>query len=229
MPKWMSVIVAAVCIGRVQAADPGSPAATSEAPGGPLFIENDQWEGLSDEPGRHMGQARESYLEIDARTAAAELRKAAAQLRLAASEVAAASRNSLIRSALELEALARRTEEGTVKSVREFDVAFARASHALARHHFIAAERAWAARETQKAGQRLRAASDNLGKATVWSGRKLQAGTTEVIKDTRIISGKLIEGTGFMFDEIGRGMTSFGKQVEVVGHGIEPHAPPAPE
>ena len=227
MWNWkFAIVVTLLNIGAASAgaADPETPADVPQAPKGFFLVEEDAWDGLSDEPGRHMDHARQSYVAIDLPTAAGELRKAAAHLRITACQAAGVSRRTLIRSASELESLALRMEAGSVKSVRELDMAFARALHALAHHHHVMAEKAWMARETQRSGRQLRAAADNLSRAAAWSGRKAQAATGEVIKDTRIISGKLVEGTGFVIDEVGKGLRAFGRQVETVGTGIEPHA-----
>ena len=52
-------------------------AAMPQPPAGYVLVEEDQWHKLADEPDRHIGRAREAFLMMDARTAAAELRKAA--------------------------------------------------------------------------------------------------------------------------------------------------------
>jgi hypothetical protein len=170
-----------------------------------------------------MEQAREAYLKVDAADAAAELRTAATHLRISAAQAAAGTKRTLLRSAMELESLAKRVETGTVKSVGELDAAIARALHALAHHHCILAEKSWMPRETRYAGKQMRAAADNLERATARAGEAMRSATREVTRDVRVISGKLVEGTGFVVDEVGRGFTSLGKQVETVGKGIEPH------
>ena len=203
----------------IDAAQPSLPA----PPAGHFIVQEELWTDLADEPGQHMERAREAYLKVDAADAAAELRKAATHLRISASQAAAGTKRTLIRSAVELEALARRVEAGTVKSVGELDAAIARALHSLAHHHCVLAEKSWVQRETRCAGKQMRAAADNLERATARTGEALRSGTRKVAKDIRVISGKLVEGTGFVVDEVGRGFTSLGKQVETVGKGIEPH------
>lgn len=215
--------VFSIIAGIAIVADAESPAAEPQAPRGYFWVEEDAWTSLSDEPGRHMDRARGAYLAVDLQTAAAELRKAATHLRISAGQAAVISKRSLVRSANELESLAVRAEAGGVKSVHELDAASARALHALSHHHYAMAERAWAAQETERAGRQLHAAADNLGRAAAWSGRKVQGATHVVIDDTRLISGKLVKGTGFMLDEVGKGFAAFGRQIEHVGHGIEPH------
>lgn len=190
-------------------------------PRGHILVEEELWTNLSQEPERHMGSAREAFLMVDARTASAELRKAATHLRISAGTAAQDSKRGLLNSAHELENLAQRIERGTVKSVDELDLAFARTLQTLARHHYVQATRAWEAQEARCAGQHIRAAADNLEWAAIRAGHTTQAATREAIKDSRILSGKLIEGTGFVMDEVGLGFEKLAKQVEHVGKRIE--------
>ncbi len=207
------------------AADPEPPALPPNVPPGHFLVHEELWEDLAEEPGRHMDRARQAFLDVDARDAADEMRKAATHLKITAGQAGLATRHALLRSAHELEWLAKRVEAGAVKSVAELDRAFARAAHALAHHHWAMAERSWAAQQSARAGRQLRAAADNLERAAARTGKALETATGTVVKDTRILSGKLVEGTGFVFDEIGKGIGTFGKQVETVGKGIEPHPP----
>jgi hypothetical protein len=207
---------------------PESAPAADPVPPGQFLIHEVLWDDLADEPGQHMDRARVAFIELDARQAAAELRKAATYLKITAGNAAAATKRALLRSADELDELAHRVEAGTVRTVGELDRAFARASHALSHHHCVIAERSWAARQTTRAGKQLRAAADNLERAAMRTGKALQTATETAVKDARIVSGKLVEGTGFVFDEIGKGFAAFGKLVENTGKSIEPHPIPPP-
>jgi hypothetical protein len=220
--KFAFFAVAAVFSGDLAyAADPSEP--LPAPPTGHFIIQEELWTDLADEPGQHMERAREAYLKVDAADAAAELRKAATYLKISAAQAAAGTKRTLLRSAMELEMLAKRVETGTVNSVGELDAATARALHALAHHHCVLAEKSWVQRETRCAGKQMRAAADNLERAAARTGETLRSATRAVARDVRVISGKLVEGTGFVVDEVGRGFTSLGKQVETVGKGIEPH------
>ena len=217
-------LVAVACgIFAVRAAFAGQngPDISVSVPRGHILVEEELWTNLAQEPERHMGYAREAFLMVDARTAAAELRHAATHLRISAGGAAHESKRALLQSAHELEDLAVRTERGTVKSVGEFDLTFSRALHVLARHHYVQATKAWEAQEARRAGQHIRAAADNLEWAAARAGQSTQAATREVIKDSRLLSGKLIEGTGFVVDEVGMGFEKFAKQVEHLGQKIE--------
>ncbi len=158
----------------------------------------------------------------DARAAAAELRKAAVHVKIAAGHATERGKTALLHSEHELEHTARRLEEGTVKSVEELDFATARALHALSDYQYIKAAEAWRKRETHQAGQYMRAAANNLERAAARTDATMSAATAEVVKDSRLISGKLVEGTGFVIDEVGAGIEAIGHQLERVGTRVLP-------
>lgn len=218
---FQSLAIAAVCCGFQSVASADPPAAT-QAPAGFVLVEEDQWFRLADEPDRHLGRAREAFLMTDARDAALELRKAAVHLRMAGSHAAERSKAGLIRSEHELEHLARRVEAGTVKSVEELDLASARALHALSDYQYVKAAEAWRKHEAHVAGEYLRASANNLDRAAARTGDTLKKATQVVVKDSRVISGKLIEGTGFVIDEVGAGFEAVGEQIQRVGERVVP-------
>ena len=84
------------------------------------------------------------------------------------------------------------------------------------------AERSWLHKQGERTGRHLRAAADNLEHAARLSEQEVQVATQTVVKDVRVISGKLVEGVGYGVDEVGKGFESLGKQVESVGNGMEP-------
>lgn len=218
---FIATILVACSATTIFAAEPEPEAKAPTVPPSHFLIHEELWNDLSDEPGEHMDRARNAFLAVDAAEAAAQIRKAAIYLRITAGHAVDGSKWALIRSAHEFEGLAHRIEEGTVKSVGELDAAFARALHS--HHHCVLAERSWMARQNERAGKQLRAAADNLEKAAARTGHALQTATAAVAKETRLVAGKLVEGTGFVVDEVGKGFAKFGKQVEDVGKGIEPH------
>ncbi len=201
-------------------------ATAPHAPPGYVLIEEDQWHKLADEPDRHMGRARESFLMEDTRTAAAELRKAAVHVKIAAGHATGRGKAALLRSEHELEHTARRVGEGAVRSVEELDLASARALHALSDYQYINAAEAWRKREARLAGQYMRAAANNLERAAARTDATMRAATAVVVKDSRLISGRLVEGTGFVIDEVGAGIEAIGHQLERVGTAVLPRTPP---
>ncbi|MBS0206970.1 MAG: hypothetical protein JSS49_29190 [Planctomycetes bacterium] len=205
------------------AQDAGPPTQPPKSPRGYLLIEEEQWNTLSDEPARHMGLARDAFLMMDARNASAELRKAAVHVRVAAGHATERTRQALSKSEHELERLAKQAEAGTFNSMEEFDRVTTRALHALATDQYAKATDAWRKKEVRKAGQFLRASANNLEHASARAGASIKNTTAVIVKDTRQISGKLIEGTGYVFDEIGSGFETFGNAIERMGTQVEPH------
>lgn len=210
-----------------QAADPLAPPTPPQVPPGQFLVHEELWTELADEPARSMEHAREAYLAVDVRDAAKALRKAATYLKISAGQAGAASKHALQHSARELESLAQRVEAGTVKSVAELDAVSARALHALSHHHCLLAERSWAAEETRATGRQMRAAAENLERAAARTGKAVQTATHNVASGVRVISGKLIEGTGFAIDEVGKGIAALGGQIDNVGKRIEPSPTPS--
>ena len=196
-----------------------------QAPVGFVLIEEDQWHQMSDEPDLHIGRAREAFLMADAKTAATELRKAAVHLRIATSQAAERGKKNLVHSEHELEHLAKRVETGTVKSVEELDATTARALHALADYQYVKAAEAWRKKEVRTSGQYLRAAADNLERAAARTDARMRAATAVIAKDTRLISSRLIEGTGYVIDEVGAGFETVGHEIERVGARVAPTKP----
>ena len=204
-------------------ADPNPPnAAGIQVPKGYVLVEEEQWHKLSDEPDRHFAHARASFLKSDARAAAAELRKAGVHLRVAAAHAAARTKVELTQSEHAVEQLAQRVEAGAVKSVEEMDLVTSRALHSLADYQYVRAAAAWRHHEERVAGQYLRSAANNLERATERTSSALRDATAEVARESRVLSSRLIEGTGFVMDEVGAGFEAFGHQIERVGKIIAP-------
>ncbi len=195
---------------------------TPQAPTGYLLIEEERWNMLADEPGHHIGRARDAYLMMDGRNAARELRKAAVHLRVAAGQAKDRTKHALVKSEHELEQLAQQIEAGTFRSIEEFDFATSRALHALASDQYARAAESWRKRELRQAGHYLRSSTDNLERAAARTDAGVRHATATVVKDTRFISGKLIDGTGLMIDEVKDGFETFGRAIERVGTRVEP-------
>lgn len=222
---FLASLVSLVSFTTVEAQTPPASGSRPHVPAGYLLINEEQWDLLSDEPSRHLSRARDAFLVMDARIAAAEMRKAAVHVRVAAEHALERSKRSLTHSEHELEQTAHRIETGMVKSVEELDLVAARALHALANDQYAKASDAWRKRELRRSGQFLRSATNNLERAAARTDATMRAATAEVAKDSRLISGKLIEGTGFVMDEVGAGLESVGHQIEKVGSRVLPHAP----
>jgi hypothetical protein len=217
-PITVLLIVLGLATHSVPAADPQASPVKAEASQGSFFVHED----LPDEASQHLGLARQSLVVVDLGAAAEQLRKAAAKLRTISNQADEATKPRLNDSADELESLAHRVETGKVKSAHELDQPSARALHRLSRHHYLMAQRSWLHKQRERTGRQLRAAADNLEHAARFSGQEVQVATKTVLRDVRLISGKLVEGVGYGVDEVGKGFESLGQQVELIGNGVEP-------
>lgn len=227
-PTLKSLFLILIPLGLMPSArgDDAAPNATGpQPPKGYVLVEEHQWNKLADDPHHYFERAREFFGKADLKASASEVRKAAVHLRVAAAHAAGRTRAELTQSEHDLEHLARRIETGTVKTVAELDVVTSRALHSLADYQYVRAAEAWRHREERAAGQYLRSASNNLEYATARTGDVLRDTTSNVTRGTRLLSGRLIEGTGFVVDEVGAGFEAYGQQIERVGKFVAP--PPA--
>jgi hypothetical protein len=218
----LTVVVLNLVSGAAKANEPQSSATTAESSRSSFLVRDDHWDAMSDEPSQQLGMARQSFLMVDLGAAAKRLRKAATNLRITSNQADETTKPQLNHSADELESLAHRVESGKVKSVDELDQPSARALQRLSRHHYLMAQRLWLHKQRERTGKQLRAAADNLEHAARLSGHEIQAATQTVVKDVRLVSGRLVEGVGYGVDEVGKGFESLGKQVESVGNALEP-------
>ena len=189
---------------------------------GQILVDEDVLDALVDEPEHQFQGAHESFLKKDWKAAASKIRKGAAFLKLEAGRAKDESKKALIASVKELEKLAAKVEKGTATSARELDNAFARAHQALGEHHYLRASKSWTKKAVSKAGHDLRAAANHLENSSAWAGHKLETGTGAVIKDARILAGKMIAGTGWVDEEVGKGIKSVGQEIEKLGKKIAP-------
>lgn len=73
-----------------------------------------------------------------------------------------------------------------------------------------------------KVGHDLQAAAMYFDQGLVWTGHKAEAAETKTIKDTRLLAGKLIEGTGWVPAEVSKGIENVGEEIEKFGKKVEP-------
>ncbi len=177
---------------------------------------------VSNEPGKSFHEARQNFLSEEAKIAAADIRKGASFLKMEAANVKEESKNELMTSEKELETLAQGVENGTVKSSRELDEAFARAHQKLARSYIVRATEAWTKKEIAKAGQYLKIAISHLNSALAWSGQKIESSSATAVKKSRIVAGKLMEGTDYATEEVSKALEAMNKEIDKLGKEIEP-------
>ena len=119
-----------------------------------------------------------------------------------------------------MEKLANNIEKGAVRSAKDAQDVFAKAEHAVAKHHYLRAAEAWAKKWTKKAGYELHAAAVSLEHGFAWAGQKLEAGLIKVMDDARHIAGKLIEGAGWAADEVGKAIEYLGREIDKLGKAV---------
>ncbi|MHB8784532.1 MAG: hypothetical protein ACYDAX_14115 [Desulfobacteria bacterium] len=61
-----------------------------------------------------------------------------------------------------------------------------------------------------------------MEQAVNWSGHKLKAGASRAIKEGREVSGKLVEGAGYVQEEVGKGLKDMGDAISGFGKKILP-------
>jgi hypothetical protein len=193
-----------------------------KAPEGYIVVEEDVAIVLSDEHEHYFKKAHQAFLKKNNKTTAADIRKAVAFLKLDAAVAAGEGKKALSDSVNELEKLADDTEKGKVASAKVLEQAFSRADYALAKAYQLKASESWVKKATREVGHSLKTAADNLEYGLAWAGHKAEAGGKAAIKDARLVAGKLIEGMGWVPDEVGKGIEFIGKEVEKFGKQVEP-------
>lgn len=212
---WFIVItLILITSGALAATNPSGTPSKSQA------VETERSTASTDVPGQHFQKAHEDFVKRDTKAAASEIRKGASFLTTEAEHGTGETKKALMVSARELERLADDVEKGTVTSAKKLDETFARADHALARHHLAKATNAWAKRENAKTGEALRSAGVYLEHGLEWTGGKVESGTKDVIHHSRVLAGKLIEGTGWVPAEVGKGLESVGNEIEKLGERV---------
>lgn len=195
----------------------------SAKPNGPVVFswpEEENMYLLAEEANHHMQRAREALLTMDAETAAIQLRKAAVHVGIAAADSFDHTKRALKRGQRDLEKAADQIEQGTLRTAEDFDLAVARAMHALSEYHYLKASAAWEKKQVRQAGHYLRAAADNMEHATAKAEHRMKAATAQIARESREISRRLIKGTGYAIDDVGTGLEKLGQQIERVGSNV---------
>ncbi len=174
------------------------------------------------EPRADFQKAHESYLKKDFNASAAEIRKGADYLRKGAESAGTQGKKMLTASGEELDKLADSVEKGAVKSDKKLKDAFSRAERAMANNEYVKATDSWARKETKETGHALNSAAEHMEQAAEWSGRKLKAGAAKAIKEGHEVSGKLVEGTSYVPEEVGKALKNMGDAISGFGKKILP-------
>lgn len=176
----------------------------------------------TEEPESHFQKADEFFLKKDFKAAASEIRKGAGFLKQKAKDAAKDSKEGLTASVRELEKLAKDIEKGMVTSEEKLKDTFARSYQALANYQYLKASEFWANKKTKETGRALTTAAQHMEQTARWSGRKLEAGTTKVVNYVRIVGSKLIKGTSYGIEEVGKGIKEIGSELSKLDKKTEP-------
>jgi hypothetical protein len=205
-------------IARVAAASETT--SETKAPKDSAIVSEDIFIVFADEPQHHFMRAFEHFLKHEWQAAAAEIRKGAGFLKLEAARAAADAKKELTAAVQMLEKLAGDVEKGAVRSAKDLQDVFAKAEHAVAKHHYLKAAEAWAKKWIKKAGHELRAAAVSLEHGFAWAGQKLEAIMIKSIDDARHIAEKLIEGVDWVAEEVGKTIEYLGKEIDKLGKAV---------
>ena len=143
-----------------------------------VIVSEDTFIVFADEPQHHFMRAFEHFLKHDWEAAAVEIRKGAAFLKLEAARAAADAEKGLTASVQMLEKLADDIEKGAVRSAKDLQDVFAKAEHAVAKHHYLRAGRSLGKKMGKKsaAPSELQAAAVSLEHGFAWAGQNLLEG-----------------------------------------------------
>jgi len=209
-------LIPAVSVGAGEepSSEMGAPA---EVPDGHILVREDVWVAFEDQPTQFFHRAREDFFKNDVKAAAAEVRMAVAFLRIESGRATPEGKKALTASVDELRKLADDLEKRAVSSASTLDYAFAQANYALAKHHQLMAEKAWAMQRPADTGGYLSSAAKYLERGAAWAGGGLKSGTAALLPRIKDLGIKLRDGTGWAAGEVGRGIQALGGEVEVLG------------
>jgi hypothetical protein len=129
--------------------------------------------------------------------------------------------------------LASQIESGSITSQKSLSQPFAQAEFALALFRSEKATETWGKEKPRPrvTGYYLRGAANSLEHAAKWGGHEFEYGAKASLDAARLVSGKLIQGSGFATEEVGKAIKSIGAEVDSLGKVIPPakpgHAEPA--
>jgi hypothetical protein len=150
--------------------------------------------------------------------ASRDIRAGADVVRQEANKATGKEKDDLAAAEGDLKELASRVEKGSVKDVAELNREFARADNRLAAHYQKLASESWGSQNASRTGGALETASSYFKEATTWTGEK----ASEAADKARTVSGKLIQGAGWVPKEVGEAITGLGHGIQDLGRKIEP-------
>jgi len=154
------------------------------------------------DPTQNFNAAQREYLDFDFAASAASIRRGAQHVREALGDANDSSRQALQDSVMELEALAKATEQRSIDNVKRLDETFARTNYALAQRHYLSALRAREQNAQARVGEELRRSAECLQQARQQVGLQLRDNEAAAIDRTRTLGSKLAAGIKATSDEI---------------------------
>ena len=73
----------------------------------------------------------------------------------------------------------------------------------------------------KRAGESLKYSTNYLKRAANWSGVKIETGFILVINNARLLGKKLLQGTGFISNEVKDGLDNVGKEIEKLNNRLK--------
>jgi hypothetical protein len=185
-------------------------------------IEGDGTVIILSEPAERLDAARAALARKRPTQSAAALREAATFVRGQASIATGTVRADLQEAARDLDRIAGLVLDGKIKAVRALDAELRRSDRGLARHHFVRATRAWERRESVTAGHEIRRAAQYTERLARDAGHGVERGTLTVVRGTREVGAKLIDGIGWTSDEVGKAFNALGREIDRLGADVAP-------
>jgi serine protease Do len=161
----------------------------------------------------HFQQAQKDIQKKDYADAASQIREGASILTEAAGKAEGGVRKSLLISAEELEVFAEGLETNVIYSSEKIRQIFANAHQAMVGYYDFKASQSWAKNAVDHVAEDLRGVADHLEDSMVWLDRKAEAGTHAAISHARQLSDQLKAGTGYIADEVSKGIKEIHTEV----------------
>lgn len=139
--------------------------AMAEGSDSTVYIEDEIWVELADQPREHLTAAREHIINRQWDAALTDLRKTSAFLRLEAKKSGRPDHDRLLQTAHELDHLATEVKQENLPDLMSMDQTLGRAYHTLAVHNRQRAESAWSADHRATAVAYLREAASETQRA----------------------------------------------------------------
>jgi hypothetical protein len=190
------------------------------APPGYVLVEEDVIITLANEPRNSFRAAVSAFLKRQMRTAAADIRMGAAYFKLEAERATGDAKKALLDSVQELEKLAGEVQKVAVADLKDLQNAFARAEHALAKHHYLKGLEFKAKNDAQKSGRELQTAADYVDSGQVWLTQKMHEGVADTVNEARRVAAKMVFGAGAAADEVGKAFEGMGKELDKFGGAV---------